>query len=173
MGRYAGLSLLIAAIMATSAMAATEPPAWTAQVGLGNDYGWAGAQVERYIMAGRVSAFAGLGAASSECSCGGRTHETEAEATYAVGIRGYIGGTRHRGFTELSYSLVAFEWRTRGPELVDVERKYGPAVQVGYQRLADSGFTLQCSAGFGAIEDSAGDSSLELMLGLGLGYTWR
>jgi len=45
--------------------------------------------------------------------------------------------------------------------------------QVGYQYVADGGFTLLLSGGIGKITEDHRPQPDELLLGLGMGYTWR
>lgn len=54
-------------------------------------------------------------------------------------------------------------------------RLYGPCLQAGYQFVSRGGFTAMVSLGLGYAPGDipAGESAVESLIGLGLGYTWR
>ena len=159
-----------------SSSANLDPPGArrvTATVGTGNSLGWFGGQGEWYFRGDRLSAFGGLG---YNREVDGRSPSGPA---YALGLRGFTDGANHRGFLELSYSLVltrstAAVIQDGGSSRLQVEgdELYGPGVQVGYQYAADGGFTVLLSAGAGyGIGDDGSD--IAGIGGIGLGYTWR
>jgi len=134
----------------------------TVMLGSGNAMGWLGAQAERYFGHERGSVFLGLGY-TPDVDDG----ETSGLAG-AAGVRGYTGGARHRGFLELSVSQIAVT--TLGGH------QYGPGVQLGYQYTARHGFTVATSLGLGYVLSQPAfvtGSRVQLLGGLGLGYTWR
>ena len=148
----------------------------TLLTGAGNDLGWLGAQGELYFAGDRFSAFGGLG----------YTPEVDggpAGPTFALGLRAFTAGLRHRGFLELSLSQIATVSGGFDPSPTSVElqsagqRYYGPGALVGYQYAAKSGFTAMGSIGVGwapALSDSpSGVSGVKGLLNIGVGYTWR
>ncbi len=151
-------------LAAQSTQAAPAPRTVTAALGVGNAFGWFGGQAERYLGQGRVSVFAGLGytPASDPGDPSG--------VTVAGGVRGYTRGERHRAFLKASVSQIEVElWE-------DGKRRYGPGLQVGYQYTARRGFTMMASVGVGHAvgqTDAFVPSSAAVLLGLGVGYTWR
>lgn len=70
----------------------------TALMGVGNDLGWLGGQVEAYFSGDRLSAFVGLGY-TPEIDTGDPTGVTP-----AGGVRAYTAGSNHRVFGEASVS---------------------------------------------------------------------
>jgi hypothetical protein len=89
--------------------------------------------------------------------------------TVAVGVRGYTGGYKHRGFAEASACQVATLSDSLKPR-----RFYGPCVQLGYQFASRGGFTAVLSLGVGyALGAKAFGNRAQGLVGLGLGYTWR
>lgn len=139
----------------------------TVTLGLGNSMGWLGGQGEYYLAAGRVSLFAGLGYTPD-------WDYNRSGLALAGGVRGYSAGSNHRVFVEASVSQVAVQ--RGGPLSPGTESYYGPALLLGYQFVSAGGFTAVGSAGAGYILDGAslaGDSRLQAVLNLGLGYTWR
>ncbi len=136
----------------------------TATVGIGNAMGWFGGQAEKYLGAGTVSLFGGLGYTPPIDA--GDAHGV----TAAVGMRAYTSGFRHRGFAEVSFSQLAVEAAC----FADCRRLYGPGFQVGYQYAARGGFTLLVSLGVGyALGTRDGQQKVGELAGLGVGYTWR
>lgn len=153
-----------ALVPAQSVRPAPSPRVATAALGVGNAYGWFGGQVERYIARGRASIFGGLGytPASDPGDPSG--------LTVAGGVRGYTRGDRHRAFLEASVSQIEVELWEGG------RRRYGPGLQVGYQYTARRGFTAMASVGVGHAvgqTDALLPSSAAVLLGMGVGYTWR
>ncbi|MEZ4588903.1 MAG: hypothetical protein R2909_21230 [Gemmatimonadales bacterium] len=143
----------------------------TALGGIGNSFGWLGAQLERTTRSGRIGGFVGLGYVP-EIDDG----DPKGLAP-AAGVRGYTKGKTHRGFLEAAVAVVALQ--TGGaPVLGSVESKklYGPTVQAGYRLTTGGGFSLLVSGGVGVAVGAStlvADSSLQPVLGLGLGYAWR
>ena len=138
-------------------------PVATITGGIGNAMGWFGAQGESYFAHGRLSAFGGLG----------YTPRVDAfdpsGLTVAVGMRGYTGGRKNRGFAEVSGCQVATLSDPLQPR-----RFYGPCVQLGYQFASRGGFTFVLSTGVGYALGAAGlGTRAQALVGLGLGYTWR
>jgi len=134
--------------------------------GLGNSVGGFGASIEKYFAQTRLSAFVGLGYIPE-------VDDYPSGVAGAVGIRGYTGGRKHRGFAELSVSPIAVErfWSRRER---DGAFLYGPSVQAGYQLLTTGGFTFLISAGVGYVLGvSAQSAATQAVGGLGFGYTWQ
>lgn len=129
--------------------------------GLGNVLGGLGAGVEYYFAGSRLSAAAGLGYWPSGDLCNKGT------VAGAGAMRGFIGG-RHRGFAELSYSLLAISCSLGGGDLQ--RRHYGPGLSLGYRYTGSDGFTFTAAGGVGDVPD---DFGTEVILLLGLGYTWQ
>jgi hypothetical protein len=132
--------------------------------GLGNVMGWFGLHGERYFARERFSGFVGLGytPAVDEGDPSG--------PTFAVGLRGFTTGIKHRGFLALSLSQLALE--TGAVE--DPRRFYGPGLEAGYQYVARGGFTFMVSLGLGwAPGVPEGEKEVGEVVALGLGYTWR
>jgi hypothetical protein len=127
--------------------------------------GWFGLQGERYFAGERLSVFLGAGY-TPELDPG-----TSTGPTFALGIRGFTDGLKHRGFLALSLSQLAVEQTFDG---TSARRFYGPGLEAGYQFTARGGFTIMAGLGLGyapgvpEIESKVGG-----MLELGLGYTWR
>jgi hypothetical protein len=138
----------------------------TLMAGGGNVFGWFGLHGEYYFARDRLSAFLGAGYTPAD---DGDLDPTG--PTFAIGLRGFTPGVRHRGFLALSLSqiatLSAFE-----PERRD--RFYGPGLEAGYHYTARGGFTFMVSLGLGiALGVPDGEDEVHGMGGLGLGYTWR
>ena len=90
-----------------------------------------------------------------------------------MGARAFTAGPRHRWFGGVTYGLVVTVSVSRpGPD--PGERVYGPALLVGYQYTAGSGFTALAGAGLGyAGSSDLADQDFFPTVDLGLGYTWR
>ena len=61
-------------------------------------------------------------------------------------------------------------------ELKEGEKHYGPGLQIGYQYVAQKGLTIMTSIGAGyavGLDDEVDDSAVQMLMGLGVGYTWR
>jgi hypothetical protein len=155
---FAGLAILFAA--PTVALAQTRTPTVTLMAGLGNVVGGLGAGAEYYFAGGRLSAGAGLGYWPSESLC---DHGT---LSGAGALRGFIG-TRHRGFLELSYSLLAISCSFGTDE---IDRHYGPGLSAGYRYIGSDGFTFTFGLGVGEGPDEVGS---EVIGFIGLGYSWQ
>lgn len=136
--------------------------------GYGNATGWLGVQGERYLGTGRYSIFVGLGYAPS-------VEERQATGiAVAAGVRGYTRGMKHRAFADLSVSQLAAEVAPEGSLERGKKRAYGPALQVGYQYVAEGGFTVVVSAGAGyAVNPIGDDRRIRSTAGVAMGYTWR
>jgi hypothetical protein len=158
--RHGMVALLLASVQTLAAQA--DAPGIrdvTVLTGVGNSMGWFGAQGEKYFAADRLSVFAGLGYTPD-------VDGNPSGITVAGGVRGFTPGAKHRGFVELSVSQVAVQY--------GVERRlYGPGLQAGWQFATRGGFTLLTSAGLGYIPAKGVAEPFQLLLGLGLGYTWR
>lgn len=155
----------------TTALPSQEPPApppgrvATVLAGIGNTLGWFGAQGELYFgQQARASAFVGAGytPAVDEGDPSG--------PTFAIGVRGYTRGLKHRGFLALSLSQLAVE----SGFVPNPRRFYGPGLELGYQFVSRGGFTALVSAGVGyAPGVPEGEKQVGEVLALGFGYTWR
>jgi hypothetical protein len=136
----------------------------TATAGIGNAMGWLGAQVERYFAREQFSAFVGLGYTLAD------VEGDPSGATFALGIRGFTAGLKHRGFLEASISQIA----VRAAVFDEGDRYYGPGLQAGYQFVSRGGFSLMASFGIGyGIGIPEGETKVHGLGALGLGYTWR
>ena len=146
--------------------AAPRVPARVASLtaGVGNVMGWLGVHGERYFAHERLSAFVGLGYTPSI------DPGDPSGPTFALGLRGFTDGIKHRGFLALSVSQLAIE--TGFAE--DPRRFYGPGLEAGYQFVSRGGFTFMASLGLGyAPGVPEGEQEYGEVLALGLGYTWR
>ena len=163
-------TLMLAAALAAPTLGVAQAaspeiaePVVTVTAGLGNAMGWLGMQGERYLAHGLLSVFGGLGYTPKVDA-----YDPEG-ITLAAGVRGYTAGLRHRGFAEASACQVGM---VSDPE--EPRRFYGPCGQLGYQYAARGGFTFMVSAGAGYALGAQGYQHRgQLLLGLGLGYTWR
>lgn len=136
----------------------------TVTAGLGNTMGWLGLQGERYFARERLSAFVGLGYTP------GIDQGDPSGPTFALGVRGFTTGVKHRGFLALSVSQLFVE---NGPA-DDRSRLYGPGVEAGWQFASRGGFTVMLGVGVGYAPGMPdGESAVGSMIELGLGYTWR
>jgi len=131
--------------------------------GLGNVMGWFGLHGEGYFARERLSGFVGLGYTPS-------VDEGPSGPTFAIGLRGFTAGIKHRGFLALSLSQLALE----SGFVENPRRFYGPGLEAGYQYVARGGFTFMTSLGLGwAPGVPEGEKEVGEVLALGLGYTWR
>jgi len=136
----------------------------TLTAGIGNVMGWFGAQAEGYFARERLSAFVGLGYTPS-IDPGDPTG-----LTFAVGLRGFTTGIKHRGFLALSVSQLAVQ----SGFVENPRRFYGPGLEAGYQYASRGGFTFMASLGLGyAPGVPEGEKEVGEVLALGFGYTWR
>jgi hypothetical protein len=167
MPRMAPLVLLLLLEGAPALMGQETPaPGRTATVtaGIGNTMGWLGVQAERYFARERLSAFLGLGYTPSI------DPGDPSGATFALGVRGFTTGVKHRGFLALSVSQLFVEQGAAA----DPGRLYGPGLEAGYQFASRGGFTVMAGLGVGyAPGMPEGESKFGSMVELGLGYTWR
>jgi len=141
----------------------------TLSAGLGNSYGWLGGQVERSWHDDRLAGFVGLGYIP------GVDAGDPSGAAGAVGLRMYTKPATSRAFAELGVSAIALQG-SDGLAGVESRTLYGPALQGGYRLTTRGGFSLLLSGGFGVAlgpSDAIGGSSIQPVLGLGLGYAWR
>jgi hypothetical protein len=160
LGRCGAAALLLLSILATAASAQERRPAVTLTGGLGNTLGGLGAGAEYYLAGSRVSLSAGLGYWPSENLC------DQGTLSGAGAARGFVG-RRHRGFIELSYSLLQITCFLSGG---DIDRDYGPGVALGYRYTGADGLTFTAAGGVG---DVPGQFGTEPIILLSLGYTWR
>lgn len=133
-GRFQRLAALLALALSLPSAAVAQhssapfipsappPPELTVTAGVGNAMGWFGGQAERYLRAGRVGLFAGLGYLPA------LNNGDPSGPTFAAGVRTYTNGQKHRAFLEASISQIAAE---RGPCYGDCLRAYGPGIQLG------------------------------------------
>lgn len=132
--------------------------------GIGNVMGWFGLQGERYFARERLSAFVGVGYTPSI------DPGDPSGPTFAIGLRGFTTGVKHRGFLALSVSQLAVE----SGFIENPSRLYGPGLEAGYQFASRGGFTFMASLGLGyAPGVPEGEREVGEMLAIGLGYTWR
>src|SRR6185295_15001746 len=75
----------------------------TVTAGIGNTMGWLGLQGERYFARERLSAFLGLGYTP------GVDPGDASGPAFALGLRGFTTGVKHRGFLALSVSQLFVE----------------------------------------------------------------
>ena len=154
----AAVALLV--LLPASAPAQTRRPTVTLMGGLGTVLGGLGAGGEYYFAGSRLSAGVGLGYWPEESVC------EQGSWSGAGALRGFIGG-RHRGFLELSYSLLAISCFLGGET---IDRHYGPGLSLGYRYIGTDGFTFTAGVGAGNGSDDVGT---EVIVLLGLGYTWQ
>ncbi len=150
------------AAVGQAAVPGTRGTAITA--GFGDAYGGFGVGLEQYFLGSRVSGVVGGGFVPATTDGNPQT------GALAAAVRGYAGGSRHRGFVEASVSLVAVSWTRAGGQLLDFQRHYGPGLSFGYQYTAMGGFSVVAGAGAGW---AFGANRLEPIGSLGFGYTWR
>ena len=160
---------------------APGPRKTTVVAGIGNTLGWLGIQGEFHLSQERLSAFGGVGYLP-EFDPGDASG-----LTLAAGVRGFTPGTKHRGFIELSFSVVAIQQPVFALVLdatgtvgflvlvEDGKKRYGPGIQAGYQYVAAGGFTFLASVGVGyaILDDPFVSDRVFGLMALGLGYTWR
>lgn len=185
-GRSAGLvqrtaALLIAACLVASSLPVRQvnsqepnaaldsvpaPRRFGVQAGFGNIVSGMGLSGE-YFVRDWLSAVGGVGFIPE-------TSEGPGNLGGGVAVRGFTPGIKHRGFLELSFSLLEMSWNSvltfQGLEFINVERRYGPALSAGYHYTAAGGFTLIVSLGAGVTIDGGKAAPSGT---LGFGYTWR
>lgn len=105
---FLAAAIIFALTVAGPAAAQERRPVVALTGGLGNSLGGLGAGVEHYLARSRVSASAGLGYWPGDL-CDGTL-------SGAAAVRGFIG-SRHRGFLELSYSLLAISCTLAGDDI--------------------------------------------------------
>ena len=141
-----------------------QPRVASLTAGLGNVMGWFGLHGEGYFARERLSGFVGLGYTPSV------DPGDPSGPTFAIGLRGFTTGIKHRGFLALSLSQLALE--TGAVE--NPRRFYGPGLEAGYHYVARGGFTFLVSLGLGVAPGvPEGEKEVGEVLALGLGYTWR
>ncbi len=159
------LLLLVSAPLAAVGQESPVPErVATLMAGVGNVMGWFGLHGEGYFARERLSGFGGLGYTPSV------DPGNPSGLTFAVGLRGFTPGIKHRGFLALSLSQLAVE----SGSVEDPRRFYGPGLEAGYQYASRGGFTFMASLGLGyAPGVPEGEKEVGEVLALGLGYTWR
>lgn len=157
--RTADAALVLLFLLAAPAVAQDRQPVVSLTGGLGNTLGGLGAGAEYYFAGGRLSLAGGLGYWPEEINC------EHGSLAGAGAVRGFAGSRRHRAFLEASYSLLEISCGTGDA----IDRRYGPGLLLGYRYTGSDGFTFSAGAGLG--KPGPGDSR-ELMVLLGLGYTW-
>ncbi len=158
------LSPLPAAGQEAGASPPVSPRVASLTAGVGNVMGWLGLHGEGYFARERLSGFVGLGYTPSV------DEGDPSGPTFAVGLRGFTSGIKHRGFLALSLSQLAIET----DPVENPRRFYGPGLEAGYQYVARGGFTFMASLGLGwAPGIPEGEKEVGEVLALGLGYTWR
>lgn len=140
--------------------------------GIGNSLGWLGIQGERHFEKGRWSCFVGMGYTPEGEEHMGQQRPAPTGVTLAAGGRLFSGGIKHRFFAEASVSQIEWGSNYSSTGEYSTKRRYGPGLQLGYQRIADRGFTLMGSAGVGYAVGSE-ENDFVFIMGLGLGHTWR
>jgi len=145
-----------------------SPPKFSVTGGVGNSLGWFGVQAEPYFGDGRFSIFGGLGYAPP------LDEPESASGTIAVagGGRVFFGGRLYRLFIEGSISLIGLESLSTVDGSSQQASRYGPGLQVGFQLLSGKGVTIVGSVGVGYAVGAHSDKT-SVLLGLGVGYTWR
>ena len=150
--------LLTLAVASTSSVWAQVPPAGSTAslapgprktsvaIGFGNMFGGVGATAEYYLLSTRLSGVVGLGFLAE-------TSDNPGTTGVAVAVRGYTPGLKHRGFVELSASLIEISWTKLDGEFLDVKRHYGPGFSLGYHYTAGGGFTFLVAGGAGWVVD--------------------
>ena len=158
-GSFRSGSVAISLLALVSAPVNSQEPVRQPSVaitgGLGNVLGGLGAGLEYYFAQSHLSASAGLG----YWPCSGT-------AAGGAALRAFVG-SRHRGFLEGSYSLLAISCDLGGGQ---ADRHYGPGISLGYRYTGSDGFTFTAGVGLG---HPSGDPGTEALVLLGLGYTWR
>ena len=159
------LSPRLSAAEQEASLASQVPPRVASlTAGLGNVMGWFGLHGEGYFARERLSGFVGLGYTPSV------DPGDPSGPTFAIGLRGFTAGIKHRGFLALSLSQLAIE---SGP-VENPRRFYGPGLEAGYHYVARGGFTFLASVGLGfAPGVPEGEKEVGEVVALGLGYTWR
>src|ERR687898_117764 len=162
------LVLLLAPLSAAAQDSAATPRiprrVATLTAGLGNVMGWFGLHGEGYFARERLSGFVGLGYTPSVDT------GDPSGPTFAIGLRGFTAGIKHRGFLAFSLSQLAIE----SGSVENPRRFYGPGLEAGYHYVARGGFTFLASVGLGfAPGVPEGEKEVGEVLALGLGYTWR
>lgn len=171
--QVAALVLTASAVLSGAGPAAAQQPATTRTVtvaaGVGTSVGWYGVQLEPYLLGGRASLVLGAGYTPE------LTDGDPSGATFAVCARAYTSGVKHRALGGLCYAQIVTTTARLGPTTIEAERHYGPALLVGYQYTAASGFTVLAAGGIGIAPDAPGDDSSPIFpaLDLAVGYTWR
>jgi hypothetical protein len=155
---------LSAAGQESDATPPVRPRVASLTAGLGNVMGWFGLHGEGYFARERLSGFVGLGYTPSV------DPGDPSGPTFAVGLRGFTTGVKHRGFLALSLSQLAIE----SGAVENPRRFYGPGLEAGYHYVARGGFTFLVSLGLGfAPGVPEGEKEVGEVLALGMGYTWR
>ena len=155
---------LLAAEQEASPASQLPPRVASLTAGIGNVMGWFGLHGEGYFARERLSGFVGLGYTPSVDT------GDPSGPTFAIGLRGFTAGIKHRGFLAFSLSQLAIE----SGSVENPRRFYGPGLEAGYHYVARGGFTFLASVGLGfAPGVPEGEKEVGEVLALGLGYTWR
>jgi hypothetical protein len=141
----------------------------TVLAGSGNSMVFFGLQFDYYFRQERFSLFGGTGYTP--------VFDTDSSSmAFAVGVRAFLGGKKHRALFEGSVSTVGIEKWTQGDEVVLARTRYGPGAQVGYQYTARGGLTFMITGGVGyalGLDPQDPLSPWVPLAALGVGYTWR
>lgn len=165
--RRVWLALLAAVPAAAAGQAGPSAPRATILGGVGNDFGWVGAQGAVHVRP-RLALFAGLGYTPAI------DRGDPSGMTGAGGLRGFFGGPRHLKFIELGVTQLVVETSVTPLAGVEGRRLYGPGVQAGYQYVSGGGLSVLFSLGLGyVLAEPVTGSRIQAQLGLGLGYTFR
>ena len=156
--RRVSAAIVLLAAPTTPLAGQERSPVTALMGGLGNVLGGLGAGVEYYFAGSRLSAAAGLGYWPKASLCDRGT------LSGAGALRGFVG-SRHRGFLELSYSLLQISCTLGGGSF---HRHYGPGLSLGYRYTSSGGFTFTAGGGVGDA-----DFGTEAIILLGVGYTWQ
>jgi hypothetical protein len=159
-GRFGLAAVTLLLVLVSPALGQERRPMVALTGGLGNVLGGLGAGAEYYLAGSRISVAGSLGYWPGESPC------DRGSLSGAAAMRGFVG-SRHRGFLELSYSLLAISCTFAGG---DFERHYGPGLSLGYRYTGSDGFTFTAAGGVG---DVPGEFGTEPIILLGLGYTWK
>ncbi len=160
--------LLAVTIWLTPAWAGQElpPPPRVVGIthGLGATHGLASPGLEVYFLNTRLSALVGYGPRLWGLESG-----MGSGMAFTTGLRGYLGGERHRAFGLIAAHVQRYDWTPQGVGLFGLDWGVSPTVTAGYHLVAGSGFTVFVGAGLGHF-DQVG---LFPTLDFGLGYTLR
>jgi hypothetical protein len=150
-----------------SGQASPAAPRATVLGGVGNDFGWIGAQGTVHVRP-HLAVYAGLGYTPAI------DRGDPSGIAGAGGLRGFFGGPRHLKFVELGVTQLVVETSVTPLAGVEGRRLYGPGVQAGYQYVSGGGLSILFSLGLGyVLAEPVTGSRIQPQLGLGIGYTFR